>query len=294
MKTKAVWIALMTLMLLALTTTVVWAAPAVQDGGDTTADVLWTTLAPLLAIATFVERVLEALWDRYESKDAWPNKPGVTDSKAPGYVAKKKLTSHWLGMGIAFLAIGLTNFRFFRLLGLDVLFSSVDINLFSSEIGGILDNFTLGTLIDWVSTAAIIGWGGTELTHSIIEGLVKGRNLWKEMREVQAGEKMLMDAEFFREYVEPRLEERGISVVALRQTFQTLESIGIPADRLIGDMTAGKVDQLLTQLEAEPEKAEAVQAVRNLIEGVPPEQQAEVPNILNLLNREQRERFLGI
>ncbi len=289
---RTFWVAVGVLLLLGLTTSVAWAAPLGQEG-ETAADALWITLAPLIAIATSVERVLEAFWDRWEKAGLWPNRAGVPDTKASDYVIQKKLYSHWIGTVVALLAIGLTNVRLFRLLGFDVLFSSPNMLLFNAGVGGILDNFTVGTLIDWVLTAAIVGWGGTELTHSVIEGLVKGRNLWKEMREVEAGRKSILDARFFNDYVAPQLEKRNVSVASLRQVFHELSMVGISPDQLIGRMTVGKVDEFLSELEAKPKTAEAAQAVRKLLEGVPPEQQVEIPNVLNLLSSEQRQRFLG-
>lgn len=293
MRNRGIWILLGVLLLLTLTTAVAWAAPLVQEGDETAADALWVTLAPIVAIATFVERVLEVTWDRWERAGAWPNKQGVPDKSVPDYVSKKKLWSQWLGTGIAVIAVGLTNVRFFRLLGLEVLFSSPQLTLFSLNVGGIFDDFTVGTLIDWLATAGIIGWGGTELTHSVIEGLVKGRNLWKEMREVEAGRKSILDAKFFTDFIAPRLEQHGVSVAALRQTFQTLAAVGVSPDQFIGQMSTGRLDVMLGRLEAQPEKAVAVQAVRTLLDGLPPEQQAEIPNVLNLLTPEQRQRFLG-
>ncbi|MCP4539544.1 MAG: hypothetical protein GY832_20610 [Chloroflexi bacterium] len=285
------------LVLLAMTTTAAWAsgeiAPLGQDEGGTT-DALWTTLAPLIAIATFIERALEVFWERWESTKLWsaPDSKWKTKSE-PGYVMWKKARSQWLGTLVALIAIGLTNVRFFRLLGFEVLFSSPDLILFNAGIGGILDNFTVGTLIDWVLTAAIVGWGGTELTHSVIEGLVKGRGLWKEMREVEAGRKSILDAKFFNDYVVPRLEERGVSATSLRQAVQTMNVLGVPVDSFISSMTIGEADKYLAKFEADPDKAEDVQALRTFLEGVPPEKSAEIPNILNLLTSEQRKRFLG-
>ena len=284
------------LVLLALTTTVVLASDG-DPPADTTAtgdatNVLLTALAPIIAIATSVERVLEMFWERWEESGLWPHKKGVSNTKTPEYISSKKAGSHMLGTAFAFIAIGLTNARFFRLLGLDVLFSSLV--LFDINIGGIVDDFTVGTLVDWLMSSAIIGWGGTELTHSIIEGLVKGRNLWKEMREVEAGRKSILDAKFFNDYVAPELEKRGVSVAMLRQAFQALDSVGVSADQFIGSMTIGKIDELAGQLEAKPETSEAAKAVRALLEGVPAERAVEVPDVLALLTPEQRERFLGI
>ncbi|MBN1178690.1 MAG: hypothetical protein JXD18_05735 [Anaerolineae bacterium] len=292
MKQKVVRVGLVTLALLALTTTVAWAAPLAQEG-DAVQDSLWVTLAPLLAIATFVERVLEVFWERYEQAGSWPNKAGVADAKVPSYVSQKKVRSQWIGTGFAAAAVCLTNFRFFRLLGLDVLFSSPNLLLFDLNVGGIFDDFTLGTLVDWLATAAIIGWGGTELTHSIIEGLVKGRNLWKEMREVEAGRQSILDAKFFNDYVVPELEKRGVSVATLRQAFDMLESVGVSPNELIAQMTLGQAGRLMAQLEADPAKAQAVQAVRVVLDGVPQEQLAEIPNVISMLSADQRQRFLG-
>jgi hypothetical protein len=292
MRKRSLWIFSGVLTLLVLTTSVAFAMPLVQEG-TTAQDALWTTLAPLLAIATFVERVLEVIWDRWEHAGVWPNEAGVANRGDSDYVRKKKLRSHWLGTAIAAAAIGFTNVRFFRLLGFDVLFSDPRLQLFDLGIGGILDEFTIGTLVDWVATASIVGWGGTELTHSIIEGLVKGRNLWKEMQEVHEGRKSILDARFFIDFIAPKLEEKGISVNQLRQAFDTLRSVGVSPDQLIGKMTVGQADEFLEQLEGEPEKAAAARAVRNLLEGVPAEQQVEIPNVLDLLTPEQRRRFLG-
>ena len=292
MSRRVFWIAAAVLALLIRTTTVAWAAPLGQEG-EAVADALWTTLAPLAAIATAIERVLEAFWGRWERSKLSPGLRRMADPTSENYIVQKKLWSHWLGTFLAVFAIGLTNVRFFNLLGFEVLFSSPDLILFDAGIGGILDNFTLGSLIDWLVTATIIGWGGTELTHSVIEGLVKGRALWSEMRDVQEGRQSITDARFFNDYVGPQLEELGIPLATLRQAVSSLNQIGVPVDQFIGDMTAGKINQFLGQLEGRPETAEAAQAVRTVLEGVPPEKQIEVPNVLGLLTKDQRERFLG-
>ncbi|MBN1812978.1 MAG: hypothetical protein JXA14_14175 [Anaerolineae bacterium] len=296
MTRRAVCIVIGVLVFLALSTTVVLASdgdpPADITGTGDATNVLLTALAPIIAIATSVERAMEMFWDRWEKSGTWPHKQGVSDTKSPKYVSSKQVGSQVLGTVFAFVAVGLTNARFFRLLGLDVLFSNL--MLFDINIGGIVDDFTVGTLVDWVMTSAVIGWGGTELTHSIIEGLVKGRNLWKEMREVEAGRKSILDAKFFNDYIAPELEKRGVSVAMLRQAFQALNSAGVSADQLISSMTIGKVDELAGQLEAKPETSEAAKAVRALLEGVPAEKAVEVPDVLALLTPDQRERFLGI
>ncbi|MBN1955011.1 MAG: hypothetical protein JW900_08180 [Anaerolineae bacterium] len=272
MKRKALQVTLGLFLLLALTTTTAWAAPMLQGGDSTSTDDLWLTLAPLIALATSIERVLEVLWERWEKKDIWPNKDGVADNKDSSYVEKKRLRSHVIGTLIAIVAIGLTNVRFFHLLGLDVLFAGVP--LFDLEsIGGILNDFTLGSLVDWVMTAGIIGWGGTELTHSIIEGLVKGRNLWKEMREVQAGERSILEVDLFNEMIAPRLEEMGVSVTTLQQMLTTLESAGVPVDDFIAAMTAGKAREYLEGLDSETS-----QAVLTLLEGTPVAKGVELPD----------------
>jgi hypothetical protein len=291
---RLLWISVLASALLALSATVVLAAgegvPPAQE--EVALDTLWTTLAPIVAIATFTERLLEMFWQRWEKGGAWPNKRGVPDSKAPAYISKKKASSHWLGTLIAVIIVGLTNVRFFRLLGVDVLFSETE--LFDlATVGGIFADFTAGTIVDWLMTAGIIGWGGTELTHSVIEGLVRGRNLWTEMREVEAGRRSILDAKFFNDYIAPELEKHGVSTASLRQTIETLNQMGVPVDELIGSMTSGQVDRLLGRLEAGAETAEAGRSVRNLLDGVPEEKQVEIPQILSLLTPGQRERFLG-
>ncbi len=289
MRNHLLWPGIVALALAILIPTVALAAPLGQE--EIPADALWITLAPLIAIATFVERVLEIFWDRWEAPGLWPNRMGVPNPSAPTYVRAKKSWSQWLGTLVAAVIIGLTNVRMFRLLGFDVLFSNL--LLFTSGVGGIFDQFTVGTLIDWLLTAGIIGWGGTELVHNIIEGLIKGRNLWKEMREVEAGRKSILDARFFGDYIAPELEKRGISVTGLRNLFQTLNSVGISPDSLLGSLTVGQVDQLLARLESRPETAPAAQSIRTFLDGVPPEQRPEIPNLLALLTPEQRRRFLG-
>ena len=290
---RILFVLMSVVLLSALTTTMVLAADGQQngDGQEGTTDVLLKALAPIIAIATSVERVLEMFWERWERKDAWPNKKGVPDTASAGYISKKKAQSHILGSVLAFLAVGLTNARFFRVLGLDVLFSNLV--LFDVNIGGIVDDFTVGTLVDWLMTSLIIGWGGTELTHSVIEGLVKGRNLWKEMREVEAGRQSILDAKFFNDYIAPELEKRGVSVSMLRQAFQSLQAAGVSPDQFISSMTIGKVDELMGHLATRPQTAVAAQAARELLEGVPTEKATEIPNVLALLTPEQRQRFLG-
>jgi len=287
-------VTILALVLLTLGAGVVWAQdvdpPATN--GEAASPIL-VALAPVVAIATFTERVLEWFWQRYEQTGPWPNKAGVSGTSDPKYVSWKASSSHWLGTLVAVFAIGLTNARFFRLLGFDVLFSDPSLLLFDAGIGGIFDDFTVGTIVDWGMTAGIIGWGGTELTHSIIEGLVKGRNLWSEMREVEAGRKSILDAKFFNEYIAPELEKHGISLQALRHAFQTLDAVGISVDRFIGSMATCQVDQLIAQLESRPATAEAGEALRRLLDGVPEEEAMEIPDVLSLLSPEQRRRFLG-
>ncbi|HET92230.1 MAG TPA: hypothetical protein ENN99_16045 [Chloroflexi bacterium] len=296
MTKRIAWIIVGVLALVMLTTTTAWAsdgvAPVVQE--EIAADALWLTLAPLIAIAMFIERALEVIWERWEKAQIWPNPAGVSDTSASGYMMQKRLRSQWLGTAIAFAVIGLTNVRLFRLLGFDVLFSSPNMVLFDAGIGGIFDAFTVGTLIDWTMTAIIVGWGGTELTHNVIEGLVKGRGLWKEMRNVEAGRQSILDARFFNDYITPELEKRGVSVASLRQVVDVLKQLGVSADQIVSSMTTGKVDELLAQLEVQPDKAAAAQSLRTFLDGVPPEKQMEIPNVLNLLTREQKQRFLGV
>ena len=174
MKRRGLWVVLGVALLLSLTTSVAWAAPLMQEG-DQTVDALWTALAPLAAIAMSIERLLEAFWNRWERANLPNALRRLADPAGENYGQKKALWSHWFGTIMAIFAIGLTNVRLFYLLGFDVLFSSAEYVILDANVGGILDSFTLGTMIDWLVTAGIIGWGGTELTHSVIEGLVNAR-----------------------------------------------------------------------------------------------------------------------
>ncbi len=275
MRKRFFWIAAGACALLALTTTVALAAPLGQDQ-PVTADELWITLAPLLAIATSTERILEVIWERWEKKEVWPNRDGVADTHAPDYVEKKRLRSHWLGTFVALVAIGLTNVRLFHLLGFDVLFSAPSMQIFDLGIGGIFDDFTWGSLIDWLLTAGIIGWGGTELTHSLIEGLVKSRNLWKEMKEVQSGERSLLDVQLFNQVIAPQLEAMGLTVTQLRQAFTALAAAGVSVDELVGSLTEGKAEEFLQQ------HGEAGQAMLTLLQGTP-EQRGPEPVQLGII-----------
>jgi hypothetical protein len=301
---KTFWIILTVLALLALTTTVAWAAPPSQD--EITTDPLWTALTPLLAIATAIERLLERFWERWEKgappkkgeKYTWrdflavgPNVKGVPDTKAPAYKEFKKARAHWLGTIIALFAIALTNVRLFRLLNLDVgLLFSAGQPLFNLGIGGIFDDFTVGTLIDWVMTAIIVGWGGTELTHSILVGLVKGRQLWEETQAVQAGQKSLLDVQFVKDIIGPELDKMGLSLASLRTAFTALDKIGVKPDQIITNMVTGKAEKFLQ------EQGEAGQALLKLLEGdvtSPACDPVDLGKLLDKIAPDARKQFLG-
>ncbi|MFN2269495.1 MAG: hypothetical protein ACK2US_01575, partial [Anaerolineae bacterium] len=96
-------VVILVLVLMALTTTVVWAQDGdTPEGGEASAtDVLLQALAPIVAIATAVERVLEVFWDRWEKANKWPNKKGVLNTGFPEYISSKKLGSHILGTVLA-------------------------------------------------------------------------------------------------------------------------------------------------------------------------------------------------
>jgi hypothetical protein len=289
---RIVWVFLAAVFILALTAISAWAAPSLQGEEDVTADALWVTLVPLLAIVTAIERVLEGFWELWEREDAWLHSEGVSEQRRESneYKEWKKARGHWLGFGLAVIAIALTNVRLFRQLGLDVLFSSSRV-LFDLDIGGIFDGFTLGTLVDWLGTSFIIGWGGTELTHSVIVGLVRGRRLWEEMGEVRKGEKSILEVKFFQDEFAPALEELGVSVVTLRQAFKTLSEAGVSVDELIGQMTVGKAQEFLSEQESD-----AAKAMLTLLEGVPEVRKPDPVQVGRLLNRlvpELRQRFLG-
>lgn len=292
MNSRNLLVSLVMVFILALTVMPAWAAPAAQGEEDITANALWGTLVPLLAMATAIERLLERFWERWEKARAWPNSKGVPSQERESRAHKefKKARGHWLGFGLAILAIALTNVRLFHQLGLDVLFSA-STALFDLGIGGLFDDFTLGTLVDWFGTAFVIGWGGTELTHSVITGLVRGRGLWKEMQEVQQGQKSILQVEFFKDEIAPALEELGISVTALRQALKALNAAGVSVDELIAQMTVGKAEEFLSGADND-----AARAMLTLLEGVPEAGKPDAVQIgwlLDWLAPESRQRFLG-
>ncbi|MBN1259843.1 MAG: hypothetical protein JXB35_04100 [Anaerolineae bacterium] len=282
------WFCLELGLMLALSTGIALA----QDGSAVTdTDSLWTMLAPITAIATATERILEFFWDRFEKKDIRPNKTGVSDPKSDPHVFRKKQWSHWLGMASAFIMIGLTNARFFRLLGIDVLFANL--LLFNLNVGGIFDDFTIGTVIDWLMTAGIIGWGGTELVHNLIEGLVKGRSLWKETQQVREGERVLTETKLFHHYLLPQVERLGISREAFLQMISWLREAGIPLDDFAGAVIGQTTDQLFEAMEASPEGVRAAEALRNLLEReeLPDSALIEVPNLMKALTPDLASRL---
>jgi hypothetical protein len=222
---------------------------------------------------------------------AGPNVKGVPDTKAPAYKEFKKARAHWLGTLTALFAIALTNVRLFALLNLDVglLFSASE-PLFSLGIGGMFDDFTVGTLIDWVMTAVIVGWGGTELTHSILVGLVKSRQLWEETQAVQAGQKSLLDVQFVKEIIGPELDKMGISLASLRTALTALDKIGVKPDQLIANMVTGKAEEFLQ------EQGEAGQALLNLLQGdvtSPGCDPIDLGKLLDKIAPDVRKQFLG-
>jgi hypothetical protein len=295
MMKRGLWVALvMTVLLLVMAVSTAWAAPVWQEGtdADPSADPLWGALVPLLATATAIERVMERFWERYERQGRWPKKEGVRsqDRKTEKYMEFKKGAGHWLGFALAVIAIAFTDVRLFNLLGLDVLASSGRV-FFDLGIGGIFDDFTFGTLVDWVATAIIIGWGGTELTHSILTSLVRGRRLWEEMKEVKAGEKSVFDVEFFEKKIAPDLQDLGISMATLRQAFQTLNAAGVPVDTIISEMSFGTAQEFLRA------KGQAGEAMLALLEGTPKIKAADpvrLGGILDKLPPELRKRYLGV
>lgn len=283
---KAFWVVLGVLLLLALTATVAWAAPASQEGeGDAvTMDPLWAALAPLLAISTAIERLMERYWERWEKKGIWPCTEGVSDPQDEKHREFKKAHGHWIGFGFGLIAVALTDARLFYLLNLDTLFSASPA-LFSLNIGGIFDNFTVGTLVDWLLTAFVIGWGGTELTHSILTGLVKSRKLWEETQEVKRGEKSFLDIKFVKDIIGPELDKMGVSMTSLRLAFEALD-----LDETISKMTTGEIEDFLT------EQGDAGKALLDLLNGkVKPKgyDPIELGKVLDMIEPEMQKRFLG-
>lgn len=275
------------LLLLASTSVVL----AQGEGGTAGQDALWSMLAPIVAIATSTERLVEMYWNRYEQPGVWPNKKGVANPKESAYVLFKMRRSYWLGTAIAFIAVGLTDARFFRLLGLDVLFANME--LFHWGIGGIFDHFTVGSAIDWALTAGVIGWGGTELVHNIIEGLVKGRNLWKETEQVRAGERQFTETQLFYEYVLPHLEQLGIPATTFFQITGWLREANVPLDEFVSATLNHTQEAFFARLEATPQGARAAAALRNLLkrEEIAPDNLIQISNLLQTVAPQMAERF---
>lgn len=155
-------------------------------------------LAPVVVLAIFIERVLEVMWDNYESgnhilmaifgikwiaKDAkkgyWQARKDkdmvtahiqeikkiTTDKETPAYKfyeKGKRLRTHWAGTVIAIVLCFLTGYALFSSLGMKV---------------------PNGPVADVLLTALMIGWGGTEFTHNVVDALVKGRSLWQQEKE---------------------------------------------------------------------------------------------------------------
>lgn len=286
------WLAFLTwlMVFLVLSTGV---ALAQDTTVDPTQDSLWTMMAPIIAIATMAERVLEIYWGRYEQQDVWPNKAGVPDTKDKDYVFHKQQRSQWLGTVFAFLVVGITNARFFRILGLDILFSGV--MLFSvPALGGIFTDFTIGTVIDWFLTAGIIGWGGTELIHNIIEVLVKGRGLWKETQQVRSGEKQLMETQLFYDYIMPQIENMGLKAETFYQITGILRAANIPFEKLASAAAANTMDAFFAELESTAQGAVFSKALHSLMEkeDVSPETLIQVPNMLALFDTDIYQRLM--
>ncbi len=279
------------IVLLLFSATVVLAA----EGDDTSQDILWQMLAPVIAIAATTERVLEMFWDRYEHAGVWPNPAGILDNKADNYIFWKKQRSQWYGTAFAFVAIGLTNARFFYLLGVDVLFAATR-PLFDLGIGGIFDNFTIGTVIDWFATAGIIGWGGTELVHNLIEALIKGRGLWKETQQVRAGEVQLMDTKIFKEFVLPQIEAMGLPAEKFYQIMGLLRGAGVPLDELTKAITNNTLDEFFKKVEGAPNGANTAKAIKALLESTEVKEAAivQVPNVLGTLSPQMAARLMQI
>ncbi|HHS97225.1 MAG TPA: hypothetical protein ENK08_04915 [Chloroflexi bacterium] len=248
--------------------------PLLQEG-TTGATGVWDVLALMAALAILVERIMEVFWDRWERPGVWPNRRGVVDPTAPDYRRLKKVRSQWLGTGLALLLTGLTNVRFFHGLGVDVLFSD------------------LSGLIDWVATSGIIGWGGAELAHSLIEGMLDARTLLKERGESQASRRSVQDMEFFHTYVVPQLEAVGVSLERARRIYLVLRRFGAFEETLIDYLAAGDVETALRRIGPRPGLAEASRELRALLAGLGPAQQRRLGEILEMLTPARRERLLG-
>ena len=235
----------------------------------------WDVLALMAAIALLTERVVETFWDRWEQPGIWPNERGVPDPTDPDYRRLKKVRSQWLGTGIALFITGLTNVRFFRGLGIGVLFSD------------------MGTLVDWIATSGIIGWGGAELAHSLIEGMLDARSLLKERRESHASRRSVQDMELLHTHILPQLSAAGISSERVRRVLLALRRLGGSEEVLIDHLAAGDLEGALRRLRTGPEQEQTLRELRSLLEGLTPEQRRRLGEVLEVLTPAQRERLFG-
>ena len=261
--------------LLSITAAAAMQAAPFGQGETASGESAWAILALVAAIALLTERVVEAIWDRWEQPGTWPNERGVPDPTDPGYKQLKKARSHWLGTGIALLITGLTNVRFFRGLGIEVLFSN------------------LGSLIDWIATSGIIGWGGAELAHSLIEGMLDARILLKERRESHASRRSVQDMELLRTHLMPQLAAAGISFETAREILLTLRRLGGSEEVLIDHLTAGDAEGALRRIRPRFGQEEALRKLRSLLQDLAPEQQRRLGEVLEVLTPAQRERLFG-
>ncbi|MDY7077178.1 MAG: hypothetical protein SXV54_09665 [Chloroflexota bacterium] len=193
-------------------------------------------LAPLLVLAIFVERVLEVMWDNYESGnkvlmvvlgtkwiaedkhlagDHIQKIKKITANKETDdykfYEKGKRLRSHWAGTIIAIGLCFLTGYA---------LFSSLDMKVPN------------GPIADVLLTSLMLGWGGTEFTHSVVDALVKRRNLWQQEKETS------------KQIAEDKKVSQSDELLKLAERAQQ-SKIGTPETRKrVADKLLGRIEKL--------------------------------------------------
>jgi uncharacterized membrane protein len=211
-----------------------------------------TALAPLIVISIVTERLLEVMWDAYESGQQfllalfgtkWVSPEGkrfwtvrtqadreklaqehvlnikqiTGDRETPEYKSYekgKRLRAHFAGTVVALLFCLVTGYALFSALEMDV---------------------PTGHWVDSLLTSLMIGWGGTEFTHSIVDALSKGRKLWQQEKETsrqQEEEDKTQQIEKLVEIARQIRQDESIPPERREMIAQKLENRALDLDRI--------------------------------------------------------------
>ncbi len=166
-------------------------------------------LAPVLVLATVVERVMEVLWSTWErlTVAAWETMIRKGNDQAekdkllrdPDYVRKllldnaaykdrKRLMTLLVGSLLGLVLSGLTGVRFFEMTFAMLQLAQPVVRL------GTLD---LALAVDLLLTGLIIG-AGSQPAHSIINWIYWAQNVQKELADLRRGERTLADSQLLK------------------------------------------------------------------------------------------------